>query len=230
MVEIFLQAIESLLRIIAICVMAAVVILGLGWLYLVLEARYRCPVMNVSPQCGELILFGVYFGIFGLPLLIAAIVILISAAILLVCFLRDRRLMMAEQIKLVSDDEADVIIDVAQDAVERLGWPRIGKDRSTNARLPTITSLKRRQNLNYGKYGSIGKLINYFSPVSISRDDLIILAPYIDDWLSGSIPLFDLPAEYDPRNELLGAFKKRLLCSGDWPDERAMEEVKPRSA
>lgn len=150
------------------------------------------------------------------------------ALLLLAAFLRPER-GKVEQIKLVSDDEAEVILEVAQDAVERLGWPRI-EDRSTNALLPTISPLKLRQDLNYGKVGSIGKLINYFSPRSISRDDLIILAPYIDDWLSGNIPLFDLPAEYDPRNEFLGAFKKRLLCSGDWPDERAMEEVKPRSA
>jgi hypothetical protein len=208
--------------------MAAVVFLGLDWLYWVLEARYRCPVMNVSPQCGELILYGVYFGIFGLPLLIAAIVILISAAILLVCFLRDRRLMKAQEISLVSDGEADAILEVAQDAAKRLRWPEVGKDLSTNALLPTILSLKRRQNLNYGKYSFIGKLINYCSPRSISRDDLIILAPYIDDWLSGNT--IGLPAEYNPDNNVLPAFKKRLLCSGDWPDERAMEEVKPRSA
>jgi hypothetical protein len=135
-----------------------------------------------------------------------------------------------EQIKLVSDNEGEVILEVAQDAAKRLRWPQIGKDRSTNALLPTILSLKRRQNLNYGKYSSIGKLINYCSPRSISREDLVILAPYIDDWLSGNISLCDLPAEYDPRNERLRAFKRRLLCSGDWPDERAMKEAKPRPA
>jgi hypothetical protein len=81
----------------------------------------------------------------------------------IVGFLRDRRL---TQIKLVSDEEAEVILEVAQDAVER-----IAEDRSTNARLPIISSLKLRQKLNYGKAGSIGKLINYFSSRSISRDD-----------------------------------------------------------
>lgn len=227
--ETFLQAIGSLLRIIAICVMAAVVILGLGWLYLFLAAQLSCPVINNSPKCNQWLVVWVS-AIYGVPLLIAAIVVLVSAAIVLVCFLRDRRLMMVEQIKLINDDEAEVILDVAQDAVERLGWPRIGKDRSTNARLPTVSSLRRRRNLNYGRYDFIAKMINYFSPGSLSRDDLIILAPYIDDWLSGNILLFDLPVEHDPRNEVLGAFKKRLLSSGDWPDERTVEKVKPRSA
>ena len=210
MFETFLQAIGSLLRIIAICVMAAVVILGLGWLYLFVTTLMSCPAMNGSPSCEPWLVVWVS-AIYGVPLLIAAMVVLISAAILLVCFLRDRRLMKTDQIKLVSEDESDVILEVARDAAKGLGWSEIGKDRSTNALLPTILSLKRRQNLNYGKHRTLGKLINYFSPVSISREDLVILTPHIDDRLSH-------PADYDRQNETLGAFKKRLLVSGDWPE------------
>jgi hypothetical protein len=199
--------------------MAAIVILGLGWLYLLLTAQ-PCSV-NRHTECNLWVIW--VLGIYGVPLLITAIVILISAAILLVCFLRDRRLMEAEEIKLVSDDEVDAILEVAQATAKRLGWPNTGKDRSTNALLPTILFLKRRQNLNYGKYSSIGKMIGYFSPVSISKEGVVILAPYIDDWLNGG-------AEYNTHSECLGAFKRRLLSFGAWPDERALKEVKPQPA
>jgi hypothetical protein len=138
--------------------------------------------------------------------------------------------MAVEQIKLVSDDEANVILEVANDAAERLGWPPISTGSSANSQLPTIWTLQFRQNLSYGYgSGSIGKLMNYFSPGTISRDDLIALAPYIDDWLNGNAPPFELPAEYDRRIEFLDGFKKRMVSSGIWPLV-AMEKVRPRSA
>jgi len=71
--------------------------------------------------------------------------------------------------------------------------------------------------------------MNYFSPGTISRDDLIILAPYIEDWLNGNAPPFGLPAEYDRRIEFLDGFKKRMVSSGVWP-AGPMEKAKPRSA
>jgi len=77
--------------------------------------------------------------------------------------------------------------------------------------------------------GSIGKLMNYFSPGTISRDDLIKLAPYIDDWLNGNAPPFELPAEYDRRIEFLDSFKRRMVSSGVWP-VGLMEKARPRSA
>jgi hypothetical protein len=137
--------------------------------------------------------------------------------------------MVAEPIKLISDDEAEVILEIANDAAKRLGWPPIGNGSPANSQLPTIWTLQFRQNLSYGNSGSIMKLMNYFSPGSISRDDLIVLAPYIDDWLSGNAPPFELPAGYDRRLEFLGGFKKRMVACGAWP-VGAMEKVRPRSA
>lgn len=138
--------------------------------------------------------------------------------------------MALEQIKLVSDDEAEVIVAVARDAADRLGWPPISVSSSVNSQLPTISTLLFRQSLSYGGMGgSIGKLMNYFSPGTISRDDLIKLAPYIDDWLNGNAPPFELPAEYDRRIEFLDSFKRRMVSSGVWP-VGLMEKARPRSA
>jgi hypothetical protein len=137
--------------------------------------------------------------------------------------------MVAEQIKLVSEDEARVILEVANDVADRLGWPLIGKGPSANSRLPkSIWALHFRQSLDYGQSGFIGQLINYFSPGTISRDDLFLLAPYIDDWLDGNAPPFELPAEYDRRLEFLDGFKKRMVSSAVWP-VGAMEKAMPRS-
>lgn len=136
--------------------------------------------------------------------------------------------MVAEQIKLVSDDEAKVILEVADDAAGRLGWPPIRRGASAkNSRLPkSIWTLQSRHNL--GNSGFLRRLMNYFSPGTISRDDLIFLAPYIDDWLNGNAPPFGLPAEYDRRIEFLDDFKKRMVSSGVWP-VGVMEKVRPRS-
>jgi len=53
---------------------------------------------------------------------------------------------------------------------------------------------------------------------SISREDLAILAPHIDDWIAGKLPPQNLPAEYeDWRPGVLLAFKQRLQSEGRWP-------------
>lgn len=138
--------------------------------------------------------------------------------------------MVLDQIRLVSDDEAGVILEVARDAAARLGWPPISVSLPRDDQLPTISTLLFRQSLGYGGMGgSIGKLMNHFSPGTISHDDLVILAPYIDDWLNGNAPPFELPAEYDRRTEFLDSFKKRMVSSGVWP-VGPMEKVRPRSA
>lgn len=137
--------------------------------------------------------------------------------------------MVADQIKLVSDDEAKVILEVADDAADRLGWPPIAEGPGANSRLSkSIWTLQFRQYLSSGTSGFIGKLMNYFSPGTISRDDLILLAPYIDDWLAGNAPPFGLPAEYDRRIEFLDGFKKRMVSSNEWP-VGALQKVRPRS-
>jgi hypothetical protein len=53
---------------------------------------------------------------------------------------------------------------------------------------------------------------------SISRGDLTVLAPYIDEWIEGKLPPQNLPAEYeDIRPKVLLAFKQRLRAEGRWP-------------
>lgn len=136
--------------------------------------------------------------------------------------------MASELIKLASDDEANVILEVANDVAARLGWAPTAMGFSTIP-LKSICALVLRQNMNYGKGASIGKLINYFNPGTISSDDLTVLAPYMDDWLNGNPPPFDLPAEYDRRIELLNGFKERMVASGVWP-AAAEVQVKPRPA
>jgi biotin transporter BioY len=82
--------VQTLLRAISICILAVVVILGMGWLYLFLAAQFSCPVINGSATCN--VWLPVWASaIFGIPLLLASIVILIYAAIEVVRFRRDRR-------------------------------------------------------------------------------------------------------------------------------------------
>ncbi|MDR3469262.1 MAG: hypothetical protein P4M07_25315 [Xanthobacteraceae bacterium] len=53
---------------------------------------------------------------------------------------------------------------------------------------------------------------------SISREDLVFLAPYIDEWITGHAPPLNLPAEYhDWRPDELRAFKQRMKQEGLWP-------------
>jgi hypothetical protein len=53
---------------------------------------------------------------------------------------------------------------------------------------------------------------------SISREDLSVLAPYIDEWIEGRLPPQHLPAEYeDYRPRVLLGFKQRLQSEGRWP-------------
>ena len=53
---------------------------------------------------------------------------------------------------------------------------------------------------------------------SITREDLAILAPYIDEWIEGRLPPQNLPAEYeDYRPRVLLSFKQRLQSKGQWP-------------
>ncbi len=52
----------------------------------------------------------------------------------------------------------------------------------------------------------------------ISREDLALLAPYVDEWIDGRLPPQNLPAEYeDYRPRTLRAFKQRLRAKGQWP-------------
>lgn len=53
---------------------------------------------------------------------------------------------------------------------------------------------------------------------SISRGDLAVLAPYIDEWIEGKLPPQNLPSEYeDTRPAVLRTFKQRLQSEGRWP-------------
>ena len=53
---------------------------------------------------------------------------------------------------------------------------------------------------------------------SITREELAILAPHIDEWIDGKLPPQNLPAEYeDFRPRVLLGFKQRLQSEGRWP-------------
>jgi hypothetical protein len=98
--------------------------------------------------------------------------------------------MASESIKLADDDEADVILDVARDVAARLGLPSIRMNTSADS-LKSVRALALRRYRWAGSNAAfVGQLINYFNPGEISRDDLTVLAPYIDDWLNGNPPPF----------------------------------------
>jgi hypothetical protein len=53
---------------------------------------------------------------------------------------------------------------------------------------------------------------------SMSREDLAVLAPFVDEWVEGRLPPQNLPAEYeDFRPRTLLAFRQRLQSEGLWP-------------
>jgi hypothetical protein len=98
----------------------------------------------------------------------------------------------------------DAVRQVALFALKRLGLPRRG-----DRRLLTAWALLFMANFP-------------FLPMqSISREDLALLAPFIDEWIDGKAPPQNLPAEYeDLRPQTLLAFKRRLLSEGLWPLEQ----------
>jgi hypothetical protein len=52
---------------------------------------------------------------------------------------------------------------------------------------------------------------------SISREDLDVLAPYIDEWIDKPPPQ-EIPSEYhDWRPDVLKSFRARMLNEGFWP-------------
>jgi hypothetical protein len=53
---------------------------------------------------------------------------------------------------------------------------------------------------------------------SITREELAVLAPHIDEWIAGELPAQNLPAEYeDYRPRVLLGLKQRLQSEGRWP-------------
>jgi hypothetical protein len=52
---------------------------------------------------------------------------------------------------------------------------------------------------------------------SISREDLEVIAPYIDEWIDAPPPQ-NLPSEYyDQRPDILKSFRQRMVRQGVWP-------------
>jgi hypothetical protein len=103
-------------------------------------------------------------------------------------------------------DEGDVIVQVALDAMQRLGSPPPWKNIRTIAILWSA----------YMSAAKLPALLPFFR--RISRDDLAFLAPYIDDWISEKAPPRSLPAEYDDwRPNSLRSFKDRMIREDLWP-------------
>ena len=89
---------QTLVRIISACLLLAVFVLGMGWLYLLLSTQYSCPNMQGSKGC-EVWLVVWASGLFGVPLLLGAIVILICAVVEAVGYWRYRRAVSATRVK-----------------------------------------------------------------------------------------------------------------------------------
>ena len=70
----------TLLRAISMCLLAAIVILGMGWLYIALVAQSRCPLYPYRDGGACNAWLAVWLTApFGIPLLLAASVIQIGA-------------------------------------------------------------------------------------------------------------------------------------------------------
>lgn len=102
-------------------------------------------------------------------------------------------------------DELDAVGQVVRLALRRLGLPRRGDRRLLKARALVFM-----------------RGFTFLPMWSISREDLAVLAPFIDEWIDGKAPPQNLPAEYeDLRPKTLLAFKRRLLSEGLWPLEQS---------
>jgi hypothetical protein len=99
-------------------------------------------------------------------------------------------------------DELYAVQEVVRWASKHLGLPHRG-----DRRLLTTRAL-------------FTQTIDFLPMRSISREDLAVLAPFIDEWIEGKAPPQNLPAEYeDYRPSTLLAFKRRLVSEGVWPSE-----------
>jgi hypothetical protein len=90
LIEKGVRLLQTLVRIVAACLLLAVFVLGMGWLYLLLSTQYNCPYMHGSKGCDAWLVVWAS-GLFGVPLLLGAIVILIYAVVEAVGFWRYRR-------------------------------------------------------------------------------------------------------------------------------------------
>jgi len=76
-------------------------------------------------------------------------------------------------------------------------------------------------NLRLGGFPIQGFYFLYY----ISRRDLEILAPFIDEMIEGKGPPLNLPAEYeDERPATLAKFKTRMQQEGLWPKSTQLSE------
>jgi hypothetical protein len=103
-------------------------------------------------------------------------------------------------------DECDLIVQVANDALHRLGNPPVFPN---GGRLRSVIEMR-----------GVNRSDRAIVPIrrSISREDLHFLSPYIDDWINGNAPPQNLPPEYeDWRPEALRAFKERMIRENLWP-------------
>jgi hypothetical protein len=103
-------------------------------------------------------------------------------------------------------DEAELIVAVARFAMKKLGQPELSPRADG-----LLRSVAEMQGINASSFA--------FFPMrrAISREDLVFLAPYIDDWINEQAPPQNLPAEYwDWRPEALRAFKERMQQEGLW--------------
>jgi hypothetical protein len=109
-------------------------------------------------------------------------------------------------------DEVDLIVDVTNYAMAQLGRPRLSSVLPEDGQPPSVVEMR---NLN-----SAAGMTFWPFPIrrSISRDDLVFLTPYIEDWIAGKVAPQNLPAEYeDWRPQALREFKERMLREGLWP-------------
>jgi hypothetical protein len=58
--------------------------------------------------------------------------------------------------------------------------------------------------------------------IRLSKEEMAVLAPYVDRFIAGEAPPWNMPAEYfDWRPDALKAFRQRLKAEGSWPDTPA---------
>jgi hypothetical protein len=104
-------------------------------------------------------------------------------------------------VRFASGDELNAVVGVARWAGQQydLGDPR----------RQSITSVWMNLRPWLGRMG-----------VRLSKHEVAMLAPFIDQVIAGQGPPLNLPAEYeDTRPAALGAFKARMQAEGLWPRE-----------
>jgi hypothetical protein len=129
------------------------------------------------------------------------VVQVVAVVLFLVVVVRALRRRAALPGSLKSQDELVSLIWVANAAVRALD--------AHDPRQPALVRASSRLGISETSFGTI-----------LTSDEIVLLAPFIEEWLAGALPHF-LASEHDYSNDTLEKFRARMKQNGMWPVNNA---------